>query len=42
MQEQGTQSTVLSFVKYVGCLRETVYQDPAHFILQGIVYILTI
>jgi hypothetical protein len=22
--------TVLSFVKYAGCLRNTVYQDPLH------------
>ena len=23
--------TVLTFVNYVGCLQDTVYQDPSHF-----------
>ena len=36
--------TVLTLVKYVGCLQDTVYQDPVNLytILQRIIYILAI
>jgi uncharacterized protein YeeX (DUF496 family) len=31
--ESSLSTIMLSFVKYVGCLRDTVYEDPVHIFL---------